>query len=56
MKHSSFGDEPVKDFYGNYEKDWKLITKKPITASAEETRENTRSQSAKLRVAERSPF
>ncbi len=53
MKHSSFGDEPVKDFFGNYEKDWKLITKKPITAGNEETRENTRSQSAKLRVAER---
>ena len=53
MIHSSFGDEPVKDFFGNYEKDWRLITKKPITASNEETRENTRSQSAKLRVAER---
>jgi 16S rRNA (cytosine1402-N4)-methyltransferase len=54
MKHGSFGDEPVKDFYGHYEKDWKLITKKPVTASDEESRENTRSQSAKLRVAERS--
>jgi 16S rRNA (cytosine1402-N4)-methyltransferase len=53
MKHSSFGDEPVKDFFGNYEKDWKVITKKPIVASSEEARENTRSQSAKLRVAER---
>jgi 16S rRNA (cytosine1402-N4)-methyltransferase len=55
MRHGSFGDEPVKDFFGNVEKHWKLITKKPITASNEETRENTRSQSAKLRVAERSP-
>ena len=53
MRHSSFGDEPVKDFFGNYEKDWKLITKKPITAGDEESRENSRSQSAKLRVAER---
>ncbi len=32
---------------------WKLITKKPITASTEELKKNTRSRSAKLRVAER---
>lgn len=32
---------------------WKLITKKPITASSEELKKNTRSRSAKLRVAER---
>jgi len=31
----------------------KVITKKPITASAEELKQNSRSRSAKLRVAER---
>ena len=53
MKHSTFEDEPEKDFFGNFEKHWKLITKKPITASKEESKRNTRSHSAKLRVAER---
>jgi 16S rRNA (cytosine1402-N4)-methyltransferase len=56
LKHSSFGDEPEKDFFGNYKKDWRVITKKPITASEEEGRENARSHSAKLRIAERSPL
>ncbi|MDI9363364.1 MAG: 16S rRNA (cytosine(1402)-N(4))-methyltransferase RsmH [Flavobacterium sp.] len=32
---------------------WKLITKKPITVGADELKKNTRSRSAKLRVAER---
>ena len=31
----------------------KLITRKPLTASEEETRENPRARSAKLRVAEK---
>jgi 16S rRNA (cytosine1402-N4)-methyltransferase len=31
----------------------KIITKKPVVASAEELRENIRSRSAKLRVAEK---
>lgn len=33
--------------------DWVLVNKKPITASEEELRRNSRSRSAKLRVAER---
>jgi 16S rRNA (cytosine1402-N4)-methyltransferase len=32
---------------------WKLVYKKPVTASAEELKKNTRSRSAKLRVAEK---
>jgi 16S rRNA (cytosine1402-N4)-methyltransferase len=35
------------------EKTLKVITKKPIEASAEETKRNPRSRSAKLRIAER---
>ncbi|MBS1619961.1 MAG: 16S rRNA (cytosine(1402)-N(4))-methyltransferase RsmH [Bacteroidetes bacterium] len=53
MKHGTFDDEPVKDFFGNYEKPWKLITRKPVVASDEEAKVNSRSRSAKLRVAER---
>jgi 16S rRNA (cytosine1402-N4)-methyltransferase len=53
MKHGSFGDEPVKDFFGNIERKFKVITKKPIEASEKEQKENSRSRSAKLRVAEK---
>jgi 16S rRNA (cytosine1402-N4)-methyltransferase len=53
MRHSSFDDEPVKDFYGRFDKHWQLITRKPITATKEELKENSRSHSAKLRVAEK---
>jgi 16S rRNA (cytosine1402-N4)-methyltransferase len=53
MKHGSFEDEPIKDFYGNFEKKFKLITKKPIEASDKEKKENSRSRSAKLRISEK---
>jgi len=56
MKHGNFDEEPVKDFYGNIEKKFKLITKKPIEASDKEQKENSRSRSAKLRVAEKQPL
>jgi 16S rRNA (cytosine1402-N4)-methyltransferase len=53
MKHGTFEDEPVKDFFGNFERKFKLITKKPMEAGEEEKRNNSRSRSAKLRVAEK---
>lgn len=53
MKHGNFDDEPEKDFFGNYQKKFKLITKKPIEPTQQEQRENSRSRSAKLRVAEK---
>lgn len=53
MKHGSFADEPVKDFFGNIERKFKVITKKPVEASEKEQKENSRSRSAKLRVAEK---
>lgn len=53
MKHGSFTDEPVKDFYGNFKRKFKLITKKPIEAGEKEKKENSRSRSAKLRIAEK---
>jgi 16S rRNA (cytosine1402-N4)-methyltransferase len=51
MKTGNVAGEPDKDFYGNITKPWDMITKKPVEASQEETKQNTRSRSAKLRVA-----
>lgn len=42
-----------KDFFGNVETPFKLITRSPITASKEEIDKNPRCRSAKLRVAEK---
>jgi 16S rRNA (cytosine1402-N4)-methyltransferase len=43
----------VKDFFGNETTPFKLITKKAVTPSEEEIKNNTRARSAKLRVAEK---
>ena len=42
-----------KDFYGNIQKPWKAINRKPIVANTEEIEKNSRARSAKLRIAER---
>lgn len=39
-----------QDFYGNIKRPFKMITKKPMTASAQEEKENPRARSAHLRV------
>lgn len=51
MKTGNAEGEPDKDFYGNITKPWELVTKKPVEAGAAETKQNSRSRSAKLRVA-----
>ncbi len=51
MKHGTFGDEPDKDDFGNFTRPFKVLTKKPVEATAVEQRENPRSRSAKLRIA-----
>ena len=43
--------EEKKDFFGHVETKWKLITRKPIEAGAEEIEKNPRSRSARLRAA-----
>jgi 16S rRNA (cytosine1402-N4)-methyltransferase len=53
IKHGTFEDEPVKDMFGNFERKFKAVNKKPVTASDKELRENSRARSAKLRIAER---
>ncbi|MDE6295664.1 MAG: 16S rRNA (cytosine(1402)-N(4))-methyltransferase RsmH [Muribaculaceae bacterium] len=44
-----------KDFFGVAKTPWKLITRTPITADAEEVERNPRSRSAKLRIAQFNP-
>ncbi len=42
-----------KDFFGNIERPFKLITKKPIEPTIQEIQRNNRSRSARLRIAEK---
>ena len=52
FKQGSFDEEPDDDVYGRKkESPFLILTKKPIVAGAEELRNNSRSRSAKLRVA-----
>ncbi len=53
MRSGKFEGEIEKDFYGNQLVPFKLITKKPIVPGDEEIKSNSRSRSAKLRVAEK---
>lgn len=54
FKTGSFSDAAFDEVYGGKaENPFYIITKKPVLPGAEETRQNKRSRSAKLRVAER---
>lgn len=54
FKNGNFEEEQKADMYGNLKKsELKVITRKPIIPSLEETRKNPRSRSSKLRVAEK---
>ncbi len=54
FRSGTFSENDLEDVYGNRPKSpFKIITKKPITASPEELKMNKRSRSAKLRVAEK---
>jgi len=53
IKKGKFKGELEKDFYGNPILKFKQVTRKPITPSEEELKENNRARSAKLRVAEK---
>ncbi len=54
MKTGNLEGKLMKDFYGNVETPFTLCTKKAVVPSAEELAANSRSRSAKLRVAEKS--
>lgn len=49
----NFEKEAEKDFYGNVNKPFSAVNKKPVEPSATEIKNNPRSRSAKLRIAEK---
>lgn len=51
IKTGNVSGEVKKDFYGNIERPWELVTKKPLEPGAEEVKRNARARSSKLRVA-----
>ncbi len=53
MRKGKFEGELDKDFYGNPMVPFKTITSKPIVPSEQELIDNSRSRSAKLRIAEK---
>lgn len=53
MKTGNFEGKVQKDFFGNVTSPFKMVNKKVITPGAEELKTNSRSRSAKLRIAEK---
>lgn len=53
LKAGNFEGKVEKDFFGNVSSPFRLINRKVIIPQAEELKENPRSRSAKLRVAEK---
>jgi 16S rRNA (cytosine1402-N4)-methyltransferase len=53
MRAGNFSGEVEKDFYGNPQTPFKLITRKALVPDDEEINLNPRARSAKLRVAEK---
>lgn len=56
MRRGKVSGEVEKDFYGNPLKPFEELTKKPIVPSEEEMKLNSRSTSAKMRIAERTTW
>jgi 16S rRNA (cytosine1402-N4)-methyltransferase len=53
MKTGNFAGKVEKDFYGNPNSPFKMINRKIVTPGDEELKNNPRSRSAKLRIAEK---
>lgn len=53
MAKGKFRGEVEKDFFGNDQKPFKVITRKAIVANSDELVRNSRSRSAKLRIGEK---
>jgi 16S rRNA (cytosine1402-N4)-methyltransferase len=53
MAKGKYKGEVEKDFFGNEIKPFHVLSRKAITASAQELAVNNRSRSAKLRIAEK---
>lgn len=50
LKSGQVSGEAIKDFYGKIYRPYKILTKKPVEADAQEIKQNSRARSAKLRV------
>ena len=53
MKTGNAEGKEDKDFFGNLQTPYTIITRKPIVPTDEEIENNSRARSAKLRIAER---
>lgn len=53
IRFGNITGEPKKDFFGQEEKHFKVINKKPIEPGEEEIKRNPRARSARLRIAEK---
>jgi 16S rRNA (cytosine1402-N4)-methyltransferase len=53
INKGKFYGEIEKDIYGNFEKPFEAVVRRPIEASPEEVERNKRARSAKLRIAEK---
>ena len=53
LKAGNFEGRQEKDFYGNIQRPFKVISRKAIIPSDEEVQQNPRSRSAKLRIGEK---
>jgi 16S rRNA (cytosine1402-N4)-methyltransferase len=53
MRTGNFEGDEKKDFYGNIETPFRIITRKGITPAAEEIEVNRRARSARLRISEK---
>ncbi len=53
VKTGNFEGTMIKDFYGNIERPFKIITKKALLPSEEEIKRNPRARSAKMRIAQK---
>lgn len=53
MRSGNFSGETEKDFYGNVQTPFEIVTRKALTPSEEELIANPRSRSAKMRAAEK---